>query len=569
MSLIPRQLDDADNPRLTYKTTLENLVRSLANERCLIFLGAGTGVDTSQPSLPTGTHLAQDLAAKCGLTWHESVPLSTVAYYYEFYFDRENLNEVLVERIGNPAIRPSSANRLVAELMALLEKRGRSTFTITTNYDQQLETAYREITGRSCGVITYKGGWDAHDREKRLHDGLGERPPKFWLPRRHSYIYKMHGCISQPSGRGLVVTEEDYINFLDADHRPVVLHGHLIQKKRTRRDLDILHRSPRSNAYAKSSASEDEGEQTMYCSKCGSVLNSVDWFCSKCGLSTGIRYSATSSHSNAGARSSASGEARSSGPSSPGYSSRSDSNEQREEPRENGNQSYRPRPSGYSSRHSPDNSLDSRVTFRVMEWIISEYKNKTGIDASTDETGLAYIEEVAKQAKIVLSFRSETEITLPLPSSGAPGPAHFAITLTRARYYQMVTGKTPDESAGNSSRSSENRKQSKSNGDESPGTKPMNEPIALALADPSLDFRVPDDDKLPGLLIRSAGRKRRATNGVLDQLERDGLRGEDANCAPRGHPVQKLARVPQLFFRRHASEIQGNVLIGFHRNSIG
>jgi len=52
------------------------------------------------------------------------------------------------------------------------------------------------------------------------------------------------------------------------------------------------------------------------------------------------------------------------------------------------------------------------------------------------------------------------------------------------------------------------------------------------LADPSLDFRVPYDDELPGLLIRSAGSERRATNGVLDQFERDGLSGEEANCPP-------------------------------------
>ena len=102
MALIPRELDDVGNPKLAYRTTLENLVRTLSNERCLIFLGAGVSVDTSQPSVPTGAQLAKDLAQSCGLTWHESVPLSTVAYYYEFYYDRENLNELLVERIGNP-----------------------------------------------------------------------------------------------------------------------------------------------------------------------------------------------------------------------------------------------------------------------------------------------------------------------------------------------------------------------------------------------------------------------------------------------------------------------------------
>ena len=31
MALIPRELDDAGRPKLTYKSTLENLVRALSN----------------------------------------------------------------------------------------------------------------------------------------------------------------------------------------------------------------------------------------------------------------------------------------------------------------------------------------------------------------------------------------------------------------------------------------------------------------------------------------------------------------------------------------------------------
>src|SRR5437763_9070240 len=59
MALIPRELDEVGNPRLTYRTTLENLVRALSNERCLIFLGAGASVDTALPSVPTGAQLAK------------------------------------------------------------------------------------------------------------------------------------------------------------------------------------------------------------------------------------------------------------------------------------------------------------------------------------------------------------------------------------------------------------------------------------------------------------------------------------------------------------------------------
>jgi hypothetical protein len=67
----------------------------------------------------------------------------------------------------------------------------------------------------------YNGGTDANRLSAVLHPGITVRPA-LWLPRSPTTLYKLHGCISIPESRqmeppelhNLVITEEDYINFL-------------------------------------------------------------------------------------------------------------------------------------------------------------------------------------------------------------------------------------------------------------------------------------------------------------------------------------------------------------------
>jgi hypothetical protein len=200
---------------LKYRALLETLADKLEKGRCLIFLGAGASVDLAAPAdLPTGQELAKELAAKCHLEWHRYVPLSTTAFYYEFFYTREGLNDLLQARIGNPAIAPSRTIRKLVEIVELLEQRGKQVFIVTTNYDQHFERAYRERLQRDPQVIVYRGAEDPNNNEAQLHLGMDESP-EFWRPQEPTtYLYKMHGSISNPGGQGLVVTEEDYINFL-------------------------------------------------------------------------------------------------------------------------------------------------------------------------------------------------------------------------------------------------------------------------------------------------------------------------------------------------------------------
>jgi hypothetical protein len=168
-----------------------------------------------------GTELSKDLARDCGLEWLDYIPLPTIASYYEFFFKRKALNNFLSKKIDNRKISPSQTLQTLMQVVELLEQRGRELLVITTNYDQHFERAYEAQFNRSPNVIIYNGGTDANDAKTALHVGLN-REPDAWYPRMKApqltYLYKMHGCISLPGegklDKNLVVTEEDYINFL-------------------------------------------------------------------------------------------------------------------------------------------------------------------------------------------------------------------------------------------------------------------------------------------------------------------------------------------------------------------
>jgi len=75
---------------------------------------------------------------------------------------------------------------------------------------------------------------------------------------------------------------------------------------------------------------------------------------------------------------------------------------------------------------------------RVQEWLISEFKNDTGIDLSKDRMALQRLREAAEKAKIELSAMQATEINLPFITADASGPKHLQKSLTRAKFEQMV-----------------------------------------------------------------------------------------------------------------------------------
>jgi len=75
---------------------------------------------------------------------------------------------------------------------------------------------------------------------------------------------------------------------------------------------------------------------------------------------------------------------------------------------------------------------------KIMEWLIEEFKNDTGVDVSDDKMVLQRLKEAAEEAKIELSSKKETEINLPFLTADDQGPKHLNTSLTRAKFEAMV-----------------------------------------------------------------------------------------------------------------------------------
>ncbi|MFL5540794.1 MAG: molecular chaperone DnaK [Longimicrobiaceae bacterium] len=75
---------------------------------------------------------------------------------------------------------------------------------------------------------------------------------------------------------------------------------------------------------------------------------------------------------------------------------------------------------------------------RVIEWLVDEFKKDQGIDLSKDAMALQRLKEAAEKAKMELSTTASTDINLPFITATQEGPKHLNVTLTRARFEQLV-----------------------------------------------------------------------------------------------------------------------------------
>ncbi len=75
---------------------------------------------------------------------------------------------------------------------------------------------------------------------------------------------------------------------------------------------------------------------------------------------------------------------------------------------------------------------------KIIHWILDEFKKQEGLDLSKDPLALQRIKESAEKAKIELSTAMETEINQPFITSGADGPKHLVMKLTRAKLEELV-----------------------------------------------------------------------------------------------------------------------------------
>ena len=75
---------------------------------------------------------------------------------------------------------------------------------------------------------------------------------------------------------------------------------------------------------------------------------------------------------------------------------------------------------------------------RIINYLVSEFKKSDGIDLSTDKMAMQRLKEAAEKAKIELSGMQQTQINLPFITADQSGPKHMDITLTRAKFEDLI-----------------------------------------------------------------------------------------------------------------------------------
>jgi molecular chaperone DnaK len=75
---------------------------------------------------------------------------------------------------------------------------------------------------------------------------------------------------------------------------------------------------------------------------------------------------------------------------------------------------------------------------RIIKFLVETFKKDQGIDLSTDRMAMQRLKEAAEKAKIELSSVSQTNINLPFITADSTGPKHMDITLTRAKFEELI-----------------------------------------------------------------------------------------------------------------------------------
>ncbi len=75
---------------------------------------------------------------------------------------------------------------------------------------------------------------------------------------------------------------------------------------------------------------------------------------------------------------------------------------------------------------------------RVIDWLVTQFKNTEGVDLGADKMALQRLKEAAEKAKIELSAVQETSINLPFITATSEGPKHLDIKLTRSKFQELT-----------------------------------------------------------------------------------------------------------------------------------
>lgn len=74
----------------------------------------------------------------------------------------------------------------------------------------------------------------------------------------------------------------------------------------------------------------------------------------------------------------------------------------------------------------------------LTDYLVSSFRKETGTDIRKDPVAVSRVHEEAEKAKIALSSVRETHISIPFLTSGAKGPGHLDMTLTREKFDELT-----------------------------------------------------------------------------------------------------------------------------------
>ena len=75
---------------------------------------------------------------------------------------------------------------------------------------------------------------------------------------------------------------------------------------------------------------------------------------------------------------------------------------------------------------------------KIMDYMVEDFKSKTGIDLNTDKMAMERVKAEAEDAKKKLSSASQVDINLPYITANEQGPQHLNMTITKAKFDELT-----------------------------------------------------------------------------------------------------------------------------------
>ncbi len=75
---------------------------------------------------------------------------------------------------------------------------------------------------------------------------------------------------------------------------------------------------------------------------------------------------------------------------------------------------------------------------KIVDYLVDEFKKENGVDLTKDKMAMQRLKDAAEKAKKDLSGMSTTQISLPFLSQGEDGPLHLEVSLTRAKFEDLI-----------------------------------------------------------------------------------------------------------------------------------